>query len=263
LGNSDALAFVVAGGEVQPADPAVFADLYQASADSLASTGASVVLYNIPDVTGIPFVFLLRAQLRQSGLIEFNTETGFYELVTSEGNFPIWIEVDGEPQQMQPNDYPLLSASSYFAQVQGGEVSPPIQPENAIPDSLVLDGPREASPGVSELEQIYGVITQYNLAIESVASAHNFALVDVNGIFAEILENYVTSEGTDGYQVDGLTLLPLPGSLFSLDGITVSNRGAAVIANETIRTMNSVFDSDVPLVDIRVIPEGIPVSTVQ
>lgn len=259
LGNNDVLGFVSSGGQGQPTDPAQFSQLYQATADSLAGTGASVVAYNIPDVTSVPFVFLLRLQLQQQGAIALNPETRIYEFITSQGNFPIWIDVNGTPEEMGESDFLLLSGLTYFNQVQAGQIPPPIQPDDAVPDSLVLDGPRGGEPGSSELEQAVGALSQYNTTIGDVASSSGFALVDMNEIFNSIISDFQSSGGSGGYQANGLILQPVPGSLFSFDGIHVSNRGAAVIANETIRAMNSTFGSDVPEVDISVIPEGQPV----
>lgn len=259
LGSNEVLGFVTSGGQGQPSDPGQFAQLYQAAADSLTNTGASVVAYSIPDVTSIPFVFLLRLQLVQQGTIVFNPETQTYEFVTPQGNLPVWIDVDGTPEEMGEFDFPLLSALTYFGQVQAGQIPPPVQPGDAIPDSLVLDGPRDGDPDSSELEQAAGAVNQYNTTIGNVTSSSGFALVDMNEIFNSIISNFQSSGGSGGYQANGLTLQPVPGSLFSFDGIHVSNRGAAVIANETIRVMNDAFGSNVSEVDISIIPEGQPV----
>ncbi|NIT56724.1 MAG: hypothetical protein GWN00_10970, partial [Aliifodinibius sp.] len=65
------------------------AQLYQGSVQAMASTGADVVVYTIPDVTTIPYVFYLRTQLEQQGAIIFNDETQSYQLVTQQGNLDI------------------------------------------------------------------------------------------------------------------------------------------------------------------------------
>lgn len=261
LGNNDVLGFVTSGGEGQGiTPPSQFAQLYGASAQLMASTGASVVVYNIPDVTSIPFVFLLRSQLEQRGAITFNETTQSYQLVTEQGNFDIFINVDGTPQVMRKDDFLLLSAQSYFAQVQAGNVPPPVQPQNAIPDNLVLDG-NLATQGVpdSELEQAAGAVAQYNASIQDIASSSGFALVDVNSIFNQIIANFQSNPESGGYQTDGLTLQPVPGSLFSFDGVHISNRGAAVVTNETIDVINEFFGAGVEHIDVSDIPQGLPV----
>lgn len=259
LGNNDVLGFVTSGGQSAQGitDPAVFAQLYQASVQALQATGASVVVYNIPDVTSIPFVFLLRSQLQQQGLITFNSDSQSYQLVTEEGNFDIYITVDGNAEVMRQDDFPTLRAQTYFEQVQRGSVPPPIQPQNAIPDNLVLDGPRGGSQGSSELEQTQLAVSQYNDIISNAASSAGFGLVNINAIYNEVISNYQTNGG--GYSTNGITLQPLPGSLFSFDGIHPTNRGASVIANETIEVMNSTFGSSIEQIDVSDIPEGLPV----
>lgn len=260
LGNNDVLGYVTSGGEGQNiTPPSQFNQLYQASAQLMSSTGAEVVVYNIPDVTSIPFVFLLRSQLEQQGAITFNETTQSYQMVTQQGNFDIYINVDGTPQVMRQDDFLLLSGQSYFSQVASGSVPPPVQPQHAIPDQLVLDGNLATQLPDSELEQAAGAVMQYNAAIQNIAAAFNFALVDVNGIFNQIITNFRNSGGSGGYQADELTLQPIPGSLFSFDGVHISNRGSAVVANETIQVINDFFGAEVETIDVSDIPMGLPV----
>lgn len=263
LGNNDVLGFVTSGGEGQPiTDPTNFTQLYTGSATALSSHDASVVVYNIPDVTSIPFVFYLRTQLEQQGAIVFNENTQSYQLVTQQGNFDIYIDVDGNAEVMRQDDFPLLSAQSYFASVQAGSTPPPIQPQSAIPDNLVLDGNlSDADPTNSELEQAAGAVVQYNATIETIASTSGFTLVDINEEFNSILTQFQSSGGKTGYQTNGLNLRPVPGELFSFDGIHPTNRGSAVIANFTIEAMNSSFGSNIPMIDVSKIPEGFPVAS--
>ena len=272
LGNNDVLNFVTSGGEGQaPTDPNNFSQLYQGSAQEMAQTGANVVLYNIPDVTTIPFVFYLRLQLEQQQAIRFNADTQSYQLAvpTQQGTqyFDIYIETDNGTRVMRQADFPILPAQSYFSQIQAGEVTPPIdangdgQPESAIPDNLVLDGPTGGPQGSSELEQAAGAVAQYNATIQNVASGSAFTLVDINSIFNDIVSTFQSSGGQTGYQVDGLNLRPVPGELFSFDGVHPTNRGSAVIANKTIEAINNSLNSDLDKINVSKIPEDFPVAS--
>lgn len=266
LGNNDVLGYVLGGGEGQSITPPnQFSQLYQASGQALASTGADVVVYNIPDVTTIPYVFYLRLQLQQQGLIRLNDPDGSgpqparYQLMVAQNTWrDIYIETDSGPRIMLQYDFPVLLAQTYMGQVQAGATPPPITPGDAIPDNLVLDGPAGGPQGSSELEQAAGAVMQYNAAIQGVASANGFALVDINATFAQISENFRTSGGTGGYSSDGVTLRPVPGELFSFDGVHPSNRGHAAVVNETIEVINNTFGASIPPVDVSVIPEGLP-----
>ncbi len=260
LGNNDVLGFVTSGGEGQGiTPPETFSQLYRASAQLLQSTGADVMVYNIPDVTSIPFVFQLRSQLQQQGVIALNETTQSYQLVTEQGNFDIFINVDGAPEVMRQDDFLTLRAQSYYGQLQASSVPPPIQPQNAIPDNLVLDGNLATPAPDSELEQAAGAVAQYNASIANIASAAGFALVDVNSIFNNIVANFQSSGGTRGYEANGLVLQPTTGSLFSFDGIHISNRGAAVVANESIKVINDFYGADIDQIDVSGIPQGLPV----
>ncbi len=262
LGNNDVLGYVTSGGEGQPiTDPTQFSQLYGASAQLLGSTGANVVVYNIPDVTSIPFVFLLRSQLEQQGVITFNETTQSYQLVTGQGNANIYIETDEGPQVMRQDDFLLLSGQSYFGQVAAGSVPPPVTPENAIPDNLVLDGNLATQAIDSEIEEAGAAVAQYNGAIQQIASSAGFALVDVNSIFNQIIANFQSNPQSGGYQAGDLTLQPTPGSLFSFDGVHISNRGSAVVANETIQVINNSFGANLEQIDVSDIPQGLPAAS--
>lgn len=262
MGNNDVLGYVTSGGEGQSiTDAAAFDNLYKSSVQALQSTGAGVVAFNIPDITKIPFVFLLRSQLEQQGAIIFDSESQSYKFVTPDGNFDMYVRVEGNSEIMRAGDLLLLSATGYFAKVQAGETPPPIKPANAIPDPLVLDGPRGGAPGSSEVEKAVQAVARFNNSIDEAIANSDFALVDVNAIFSDIFDDFISSGGTGGYQVNSdLTLQPVPGSLFSFDGIHVTNQGAGVIANETIKVINSSFGANVEEVQISVIPKGIPVN---
>lgn len=263
LGNNDVLNYVTSGGEGQaPTDPNTFNQLYQSSAQAMAATGADVVVYNIPDVTSIPFVFYLRLQLEQQGAIVFNESSQTYQLVTPQGNFDIYIDVDGNSEVMRKDDFPLLTAQSYFAQVQAGSTPPPISPQNPIPDQLVLDGKLgDNDPTNSELERAVGALTQYNTTIENTAASFGFALVNINTIFNDILTVFQSSGGQDGYHSNGLNLRPVPGEIFSFDGVHPTNRGSAIIANETIDAMNEAWNGNISKINLAKIPEGFPVAS--
>jgi hypothetical protein len=262
LGNNDVLGFVTSGGEGQSiTNPSNFSQLYQGSAQQMAATGANVAVYTIPNVTTIPYVFYLRTQLEQQGAIQFNEQTQTYQLVTQQGNLDIYIETDDGTRVMRQADFPLLSAQSYFAQVQAGEAQPPVQPQTAIPDQLVLDGPAGGPQGSSELEQAAGAVAQYNTTIQNTASSAGFAVVDINSIFEDIFNTFQSSGGENGYQTNGLNLRPVPGELFSFDGVHPTNRGSAVIANETIKAINEAYGANINQIDVAKIPEGFPVAS--
>ncbi|MDZ7658579.1 hypothetical protein [Fodinibius sp.] len=67
----------------------------------------------------------------------------------------------------------------------------------------------------------------------------------------------------DGQYTDpnsSVTLQPTIGSLFSFDGVHPTNRGSAVIANETIKAINEAYNANIQRINVAKIPEGIPVA---
>ncbi|SHF59363.1 GDSL-like Lipase/Acylhydrolase [Fodinibius roseus] len=252
LGNNDILGYVTSGGTRPYLPPQEFQSLYQAAIQAIVQTEADAVLYNIPDVTSIPYVFFLRAQLEQQGAITYDETTRMYQLATAEGNFPIYIETASGPRVMRQNDFLLLSAAGYFARIQAGEAPPPVTPGDAIPDSLVLDGPVTSPPtGESELARANGVVQEYNNAIASAASDHGYALVDIHAAYGQIIEDGGVSIGEE-------TMRPVPGELFSFDGVHPSNQGHGIIANLTIEAINNAYDAGLTDIDLSSIPRGIP-----
>jgi len=261
LGNNDILGYVTSGGTTAYVPPANFQQLYDASMNAIAQTNADAVLYNIPDVTTIPYVFLLRSQLEQQGVISYNSTTQTYQLNTQQGPLTIYIETSDGTREMRANDLLLLTASSYFQSVQAGETPPPVSPNSPIPNNLVLDGPITSPPdGSSEIAQASGVVNAYNNTIANAASSNGWALVDINAAFSQIFQNFQQSGGSEGITQNGVTLTPVPGSLFSFDGIHPANRGHGVVANLTINAINSTYNANLKNLDISTIPQGFPVN---
>ncbi|SMO66076.1 SGNH/GDSL hydrolase family protein [Fodinibius sediminis] len=260
LGSNDILGYVTSGGTQAYVPPSDFRQLYQASASTIAQTGAKAVLYNIPNVTTIPYVFLLRTRLVNEGIISYNEITQTYQFNTSEGSFDIFIEAVEGTRVMRANDLILLSATSYFERVQTGETPPPIKPNNPIPNQYILDGPTPTSAGNSEIAQANQVVDNYNNTISNAASANSWALVDINDTFSQIFQNFQQSSGEQGITMNGITLTPVPGSLFSFDGVHPSNQGHGVVANLTIEAINDTYNASLPDIDLGTIPRGIPIN---
>ena len=59
-------------------------------------------------------------------------------------------------------------------------------------------------------------------------------------------------EGKPALTIDAVNYSPafISGNLFSLDGVHLTPRGYAIVANEIIRNINAAYGSRVPTVDI-------------
>ena len=91
----------------------------------------------------------------------------------------------------------------------------------------------------SEQIEVKTAIDNYNTTIATVASSNpNIALVDLNSILA--------IASTAGVNFDDFTLTTnlVVGGLISLDGIHLTSKGYALMANEFLKAMDGAFDSN-------------------
>ena len=95
----------------------------------------------------------------------------------------------------------------------------------------------------SELDAISNARMAYNSIIEGAAQNNGLAFVDVD----ELLE-----QSQVGIPFDGGTLTStfVTGGAFSLDGVHLTPRGYALVANESIRAINQTYGSTLPTVNL-------------
>jgi len=101
---------------------------------------------------------------------------------------------------------------------------------NGIDDGDALDS--------DELKSIKDATDAYNTVIESVASSKGLALVDFKGV--------LETASTTGYSSGRYTLTTnlVTGGLVSLDGIHLTSRGYAVMANEIMKAIDVTYGSN-------------------
>ncbi len=222
IGNNDVLGYATSGGTspAAPTDVATFTILYGQLLDSLLTTGADIVVANIPDVTAIPFFTTIPGVL-------LNTETN--EPLIIDGNVVPIIGVN------PATDFVLLSAPEALKlglgvpTSLGGTGAP-------LPDQFILDA--------SEIAIASQAVSDFNAAIKNLADARGIAVVDINSFFNDIKAN--------GYTLAGVEFTPkfLTGGIFSLDGVHPSDVGYGIVTNEFIKTINSKFSASIPMVNI-------------
>lgn len=104
-----------------------------------------------------------------------------------------------------------------------------------LQDELVL---------ISEEQTIIeNTVDAYNVIISQVAEANGLGYVDAQGLLNQLAEG--------GIPFDGGTITSefVRGGAFSLDGIHLTPRGNAVMANEIIDVINDKYNADVPKVN--------------
>jgi hypothetical protein len=84
----------------------------------------------------------------------------------------------------------------------------------------------------------------YNATIEALASQNNLAFVDAAMLLTEVSESGIAYNG------GVLTSEFATGGAFSLDGVHLTPRGYAFIANMAIQAINQTYNASIPQVDI-------------
>ncbi len=263
IGNNDVLGFATSGG-VRPSSPTdanTFAFLFSQLADSLAATGAKVVVANIPDVTAIPFfttvgpgIALKLSSLGINGMYyqAHGQYNGTALPISSLANYSALITLVGQSYASligtptgkfyrdNKVDITLLIAGGILDTTKAFG----LDPKNPWPDALILDP--------SEITTAKNATAAFNTTISAVAGAKGFGLVNINTMFNQIRAN----DATGGTSFNGVTFTTtfVTGGLFSLDGVHPTNQGQAIIANEFLKVINSKFGSTYPLIDVSTIP---------
>ena len=266
LGNNDVLGFATSGGTkpTAPTDAATFAFLYGQAIDSLRAglPNAKIVVANIPDVKAIPFFNTvgpkMAAGIPASYYLRYQkhgvTGPSVDSTKLTEAGAPLicltaspYASLLGHPTGAWYRY--VASATGYpLAAVIGAGIDTTkafgFDPRNPFPDALVLDAGEQQTAATA--------LASFNGTIAAKAAAKGCALVDINAFFTMI-----KTQG--GIVANGETFTSdyISGGLFSLDGVHPSSKGAGIVANKFIETMNAKFGMNVPYVDINTLP-GIP-----
>lgn len=262
--------------------PPLFNASYDALINKLTANDAKGAVATIPDVATIPFVTTVNRAVAQGAGGSFPRVTfplpngvtaaqanAFYVLngysnpdfTTGSNNFFV-ISIDNpatpviEVRQMNPaKDFFLLSAQAALSNPTTGlaaglgvlkpnpafNPSNPIGPGNTpaipneIPDGAVLD--------MTEVNEIRTSTAAFNAKIKSVAQIKGLAIVDADAIFKQI----ITNNGIDGVSVNTAFI---SGGLFSLDGVHLTPKGYAIVANQFVKAINAQYQVKIPLIDI-------------
>ena len=206
IGNNDALQALTFG--IDPTDHATFTANYGSFLAGLASTGAHIVVSNIPDVTAIPFLVPVPV---------FNVVCPGVTLPsgTTDADFVV-------SNLLNPMPPMVFSICTNFA-----------------------------IRSASLIAHTQAAVVDFNQVIADTARHFGAVVVDVNGLFAQLAKNGITVGGHH------LTT-QFFGGLFSLDGIHPTNTGYAILANETIKTMNTQLHTGIPPISVEQVAKTDP-----
>lgn len=244
IGNNDVLSYALAGGEADSVtSPQLFAYAYSTIINTLTSNGSKGVVANIPDITSIAYfttfpynalvltdqaqVDALNAAYQQLGI---TFSTGPNALIVQDNDAP------GGMRQIKPTELVLLSLPQDSIRCRGWGSAKP------VPSKYYLSE--------DEISTIKMATDQYNAFIMNIADEKGLAFVDANAML---------KSAKSGLVYDGVrySAAYITGGINSLDGIHLTPRGNALVANYFINAINAKYQSTIPSVDLNDYP-GIP-----
>lgn len=235
LGNNDVLAYATSGGVSSPANPfsgitdvPTFQAVYTAMIDNLTKNGAKGVLATIPDVTLVPFFTTVTVQLVRAAAkgADVYIRTG-----------PNATDV----RKATDDDLILLTTQGAIGVPDPTTTIPHgFHPLNPLTDAEVLDA--------AEVTEIRTATTTFNGIIKDAANAKNLGLWEVNPFFQSIQP----VNGQPALVINQVNYTPafISGNIFSLDGVHLTPRGYAIVANEFIKVINAKYSAKIPTVDV-------------
>lgn len=239
-GSNDVLGAAVTGvalDGVTLTPLAVFEAKYTQIMTGLRATGRTVIALNVADVASIPFTttippVVFNPTTRQPVLVGGNPVPLLGPRTTSTCSTAPCPLPAGTLVTLGAS--PLLASGMGIPTSLGGTGQP-------LPDGS-FSPPATLNQGVllypDEIDLIRQRTADFNSRIASIAAANGATVVDIHGIFDDIVAH--------GYEVGGIELTSafLTGGIFSADGVHPSNIGYAIVAKTIIDHLNATQGTD-------------------
>lgn len=241
IGSNDVLLYSTSGGTSDAITPSAGGAGvgFDASIDLIISTitsaGAKGVIGNVPDVTNIPYFTTIPYNgltLDATQAAQLSAAYSALGISFTAGSNPFMIQdgsVPGGVRKIKPNELVLLTTPQDSLKCAGWGSSKPLTNKYVLTET--------------EIAQIQAAVAAYNNKLKAVADAKGLAFVDVNGFLAQCKKGIV-------YNGISFNTSFVSGGAFSLDGVHLTPRGNAMLANEFIKAINSKYGSTIPQVDV-------------
>ncbi len=244
LGVEDVLNYAAAGGETPPSannrnlltSPALFRNAYDSVLTTAIRNGAKGVVLTIPDVLLMPYFRAKPARGLELSLHDANRLNLKYN--NTQVHFDVGMNYYLIEDKAAPNGY---------RQLREGEMIRMDVPHDSI--SCAGWGWEVPMPSVwvvtlDEIQNIRNATANYNDIIYMLAKQYNIPVADVR-YFMQTVQK-------DGTQYNGASFNYdfIQGGFFSLDGLRLTGRGNALIANDIITIINGHYGSSIPYVDV-------------
>lgn len=241
IGSNDVLGYSLSGGASDAITPSAGAPGvgFDASIDAIINTltasGAKGVVGNVPDVTSIPYF----TTIPYNGLTLDATQaaqlTAAYSplgITFNAGSNPFMIQDAAAPggvRKAKSTELILLTTPQDSLKCAGWGSQKPLGNQYVLTET--------------EIAAIQAAVSAYNNKLKMTADAKGLAFVDVNGFLAQCKKGIV-------YNGIAFNATFVSGGAFSLDGVHLTPRGNAMLANEFIKAINLKYGSSVPQVDV-------------
>lgn len=239
IGNNDVLGYSTSGGLGDIiTSQGIFTDALTAIITNMTGKGEKGIIANIPDITSIPFF----TTIPYNGLIlTRNGQVDSLNVAYQDGKLGIKFVLG-------PNAFVIADPTSpiQMRQIKSTEMILLTLPQDSI--RCGGWGSRKPIPGQftlveAEVNAVQTATEGFNQTLKTLADSKGLAFADVNSY----LKNVKTGLVFDGMR---FSVTYVTGGVFSLDGIHLTPRGNAIVANYFIDAINSKYASSIPLVNI-------------
>jgi hypothetical protein len=277
IGNNDVLGYATSGGIEPVTGQATFSAAYNSIVDKLVASGAKGVVANIPNVTSIPYFTTVPWNMVPLDAASANNMTIIFRNIADkvdqdygagkgdpyriefvEGGNPIFVydsDLNTYPlgfRQIKSNELVLLTypTDSLRCHGYGFFVSEGFKIGEPIDTTIARVKPAATQYVLTEDEiaVIETTTSGYNSTISAAAQKHNLALADMHTHLAEIRD-----KGYKFSEVEYTTSF-VTGGAFSLDGVHLTPRGYAIVANYFIDAINAKYTSNLPKANVNSYP---------
>lgn len=238
VGNNDILDFAISGGEGSGITPVTeFGTYYGTILGQLAQKNAKGVVANIPNTSDIPFFNTI--PYNPVVLTDQNIVDALNNAYQAAPHVNFTLGQNALVVEDQNPDY----APFFFRQLEPGELVLlfALEKLNDPEVNWGVEVPLPAQYYLSheQVDEIQEAVHAYNTVILGLANDHGLAHADVNTLL---------KEAKTGFYFDGIEFTTgfITGGAFSLDGIHLSARGYAIVANEMISAINQKYNASIP-----------------
>ncbi len=204
----------------------------------LTANGAKGCIANIPSLKTLAYF----------NTIAYNALT-LTDTTTISGLNSYYSNLDGTVFYAGNNGFIIEDSDNQFLgfrQAKQGEMillNVPLDSVKCYKWGSLIPIPDRYSLTLSEINKIETAINQYNGALQYICLTKGLAYVDVNALFGKVKK---------GIAYNGVSINAsfVSGGAFSLDGLTLTPRGNALLANEFIKSINTTYQSKIPEVNV-------------